>query len=146
MDIDAELHVNGTQATAEITPPWDGHNPEYQATLYRAQRAQRPRSSDFRPSLTSLSVYDQQRRLDNDAESRSIRSTISGTDEEAEVIKMNRMLKDPAGRLRKPLSLWASFAIANMEHSLHWRLSDLVVPPANSTVRLQVSGNFALYG
>ena len=100
MNVDSEPQAPGSQLAAEITPPWDDHRPAIQAPLHRVQRVQRPSFSDSRPSLPFLSVYDQRRKLDNETESGSRHSTISGPDEEADVIKMNRMLKDSAGRLR----------------------------------------------
>ncbi|OIW33450.1 hypothetical protein CONLIGDRAFT_178633 [Coniochaeta ligniaria NRRL 30616] len=99
MEIDSDPHARGSHPDGEITPPWDDQKPGIQAPLPRAQRVQRLSISASRPSIPFLSAYDQHRKTDNDADSRSRHSTISGPDEEADVFKMNRMLKDSAGRL-----------------------------------------------
>lgn len=103
MDVDSDPHARGSHPAGEITPPWDDQNPAMQASRPRPHRAQRASVSDSRPPVPFLTIYDQYRKADTDTESRSRHSTTSGPDEEAEVIKMNRMLKDSAGRLRMPV-------------------------------------------
>ena len=93
-------HVRGLHLTGEITPPWEDQQSQAQVPLPRAQQLGRSSISTPRQSLPFLSVYDEHRKSENDTESRSRHSTISGPDEEADVFKMNRMLKDSAGRLR----------------------------------------------
>ncbi|KAB5570143.1 fungal-specific transcription factor domain-containing protein [Coniochaeta sp. 2T2.1] len=99
MDVDSDSHACGSHPAGEITPPWDDPKPRIQVSLLQAQRGQRSSISASRPTVSFLSAYDHPRKTDNDIETQSRHSTISGPDEEADVFKMNRMLKDSAGRL-----------------------------------------------
>lgn len=104
MEIGSGPHTRGPHPTGEITPPWDDQNSGVQVLLPQAHRLERTSISAPRTALPFSSVYEQHRKSDNDTESRSRHSTISGPDEEADVFKMNRMLKDSAGRLRMIVS------------------------------------------
>lgn len=104
MEIDSVTHASASHPAGEITPPWDDQKQAAQPPLSRAQRPQRLDPSASGPSIPFLPTYDQSRKADNDRDSGSRHSTISGPDEEADVFKMNRMLKDSAGRLRMLVS------------------------------------------
>lgn len=84
----------------EITPPWEGQKAGSQLPKLRMQDTELPNRTSS--SVSFLASYDTSHRklTDNDTDSRSRHSTVSGPDEEAEVYSMNRMLKDPAGRSR----------------------------------------------
>lgn len=107
MDIDRATQTRGVHPNGETTPPREDQKAAPHLPSLRFQEMER--SNHGSVSVTLLSPYNTQRKLfDNDAETQSRHSTISGPDEEADVYAMHRHLKDSTGRLRMCSSCFLS--------------------------------------